>query len=92
MLGAQITCEFHYNNLQVAKNWGFKVPSETECCKDIEAVIRFVKKWDQLRHDLPYDIDGIVIKVNSLQQQEQMGFTAKSPGGLLPINFRQNKL
>ena len=44
ILGAQITCELHYDNLQVAKNWGFKVPSETECCKDIEAVIRFVKE------------------------------------------------
>ena len=88
MLGAQITCELHYDNLQVAKNWGFKVPSETECCKDIEAVIRFVKKWDQLRHDLPYDIDGIVIKVNSLQQQEQMGFTAKSPRWAIAYKFQ----
>ena len=88
MLGAQITCELHYDNLQVAKNWGFKVPSETECCKDIEAVIRFVKKWDQLRHDLPYDIDGIVIKVNSLQQQEKMGFTAKSPRWAIAYKFQ----
>ena len=78
ILGKEIPCNLHYDNLEAAKSWGFKVPAETECCKDIDAVIRFVQKWDKLRHDLPYDIDGIVIKVNSLQQQEQMGFTAKS--------------
>lgn len=88
MLGAQIPCGLHYNNLQAAKSWGFKVPSETECCKDIEAVISFIHKWDQLRHDLPYDIDGIVIKVNSLQQQEEMGFTAKSPRWAIAYKFK----
>ena len=64
------------------------MPAETECCKDIDAVIRFVQKWDKLRHDLPYDIDGIVIKVNSLQQQEQMGFTAKSPRWAIAYKFK----
>ena len=88
MLGKQIPCDLHYYNLEAAKSWGFKVPSETECCKDIDAVIRFVQKWDALRHDLPYDIDGIVIKVNSLQQQEQMGFTAKSPRWAIAYKFK----
>lgn len=88
MLGSQITCDLHYDNLQQAKSWGFKVPAETVCCKDIEAVIRFLQKWDKLRHDLPYDIDGIVIKVNSLQQQEQMGFTAKSPRWAIAYKFQ----
>lgn len=88
MLGSQIPCDLHYDNLQQAKSWGFKVPAETECCKDIESVIRFVQKWDKLRHDLPYDIDGIVIKVNSLQQQEQMGFTAKSPRWAIAYKFQ----
>ena len=64
------------------------MPTETECCKDIDAVIHFVQKWDKLRHDLPYDIDGIVIKVNSLQQQEQMGFTAKSPRWAIAYKFK----
>ena len=88
MLGKQTPCNLHYDNLEKAKSWGFKVPSETECCKDIDAVISFVQKWDKLRHDLPYDIDGIVIKVNSLQQQEQMGFTAKSPRWAIAYKFK----
>ena len=88
MLGKQIPCDLHYDNLEAAKSWGFKVPAETECCKDIDAVIRFVQKWDKLRHNLPYDIDGIVIKVNSLQQQEQMGFTAKSPRWAIAYKFK----
>ena len=88
ILGKQIPYDLHYDNLEAAKSWGFKVPSETECCKDIDAVIRFVQKWDMLRHDLPYDIDGIVIKVNSLQQQEQMGFTAKSPRWAIAYKFK----
>ncbi|MBF91003.1 MAG: DNA ligase (NAD(+)) LigA [Flavobacteriales bacterium] len=88
MLGKQTPYDLHYENLEAAKSWGFKVPSETECCKDIDAVIRFVKKWDKLRHDLPYDIDGIVIKVNSLRQQEQMGFTAKSPRWAIAYKFK----
>ena len=88
ILGKQIPCNLHYDNLEAAKSWGFKVPAETECCKDIDAVIRFVQKWDKLRHDLPYDIDGIVIKVNSLQQQEQMGFTAKSPRWAIAYKFK----
>ena len=88
MLGKQIPFDLHYDNLEQAKSWGFKVPSETECCKDIDAVIRFVQKWDKLRHDLPYDIDGVVIKVNSLQQQEQMGFTAKSPRWAIAYKFK----
>ena len=87
MLGKQ-SIDLHYDNLEAAKSWGFKVPTETECCKDIDAVIRFVQKWDKLRHDLPYDIDGIVIKVNSLQQQEQMGFTAKSPRWAIAYKFK----
>ena len=88
ILGKQIPCNLHYDNLEAAKSWGFKVPAETECCKDIDAVIRFVQKWDKLRHDLPYDIDGIVIKVNSLQQQEQMGFTAKCPRWAIAYKFK----
>ena len=88
MLGKQMACDLHYDNLEAAKSWGFKVPNESECLKDIDAVIRFVQKWDKLRHDLPYDIDGIVIKVNSLQQQEQMGFTAKSPRWAIAYKFK----
>ena len=91
VLGKQIPCDLHYDNLEAAKSWGFKVPRDTECCKDIDAVIRFVQKWDKLRHDLPYDIDGIVIKVNSLLQQEQMGFTAKSPRWAIAYKFKADQ-
>lgn len=88
MLGAQTPCNLHYDNLQKAKEWGFKIPQETEVCSNIEEVIRFVQSWDEKRHDLPYDIDGIVIKVNSLSQQEEMGFTAKSPRWAISYKFK----
>ena len=79
MLGKELPSQRHYENLQIAREWGFKIPHEIEVCSSIGKVIDFVNYWDNKRHNLPYDIDGIVIKVNDLRLQEQMGFTAKSP-------------
>jgi DNA ligase (NAD+) len=88
MLGTQTPSDLHYDNLQKAKAWGFKIPEETQVCSNIDAVIKFVQSWDKKRHDLPYDIDGIVIKVNSLSQQDEMGFTAKSPRWAISYKFK----
>jgi DNA ligase (NAD+) len=78
----------HYQNLQLAKDWGFKIPSYTQHCESIDKVIEFIHYWDKERHILPFDIDGIVIKVDSIEQQEQLGFTAKSPRWAISYKFK----
>ena len=88
LLGKKLPHQIHYDNLQEAKKWGFKIPSETTVCNSIDKVIEFVNYWDEKRHDLPYDIDGIVIKVNDLKLQDQMGFTAKSPRWAIAYKFK----
>ena len=92
LLGKELPYNMHYNNLQEAKQWGFKIPSETTVCSSIEKVIEFVQYWDKKRHDLPYDIDGIVIKVNDLKLQDQMGFTAKSPRWAIAYKFKAEQV
>ncbi|GAF13556.1 DNA ligase [Bacillus sp. JCM 19045] len=69
----------HYEGLQFLNEIGFKVSQEAQECASIEDVIAFTETWTEKRHDLPYEIDGIVIKVNNLAQHETLGFTAKSP-------------
>lgn len=78
----------HYQKLQEAKKWGFKVPNETRVFNDIDGVLNFVKQWDKDRHDLPYDIDGIVIKVDSYLLQEELGYTAKAPRWAISYKFK----
>ena len=79
LLGDNLPSNSHYENLQKAKEWGFKIPNEIEKHKSIDDVLKFIEKWNTKRHNLPYEIDGIVIKVNNIDLQEEMGFTAKSP-------------
>jgi len=74
--------------LQAARNWGFKVPPEAQICTSIDEVMAYIDHWDQRRHSLPYETDGVVIKVNDLQQQEELGFTAKSPRWALAYKFQ----
>lgn len=80
-LGAVEGVQFdtHTDALAALKGYGFSVNPHTERCPDIEAVIAVVQSWDQRRHDLPYDTDGMVIKVDSLDQQRRLGFTSKFP-------------
>jgi DNA ligase (NAD+) len=92
LLGKELPYQIHYDNLQEAKKWGFKIPSETTLCNSIDKVIEFVNYWDEKRHDLPYDIDGIVIKVNDLKLQDQLGFTAKSPRWAIAYKFKAEQV
>ncbi|MBI9059326.1 MAG: NAD-dependent DNA ligase LigA [Labilibaculum sp.] len=92
LLGKEIPTRNHYSNLQSAKDWGFKVPSNTKLCKNIEEVIAFIKEWDEKRDDLPVPIDGIVIKVNSLDMQEELGFTAKSPRWAISYKYKAERV
>lgn len=92
LLGKELPHQIHYDNLEEAKSWGFKIPSETSVCSSIEKVVEFIDYWDTKRHDLPYDIDGIVIKVNNLKLQDQMGFTAKSPRWAIAYKFKAEQV
>ncbi|WP_430907831.1 NAD-dependent DNA ligase LigA [Maribacter sp. 2-571] len=74
--------------LEKAREWGFKVPSVAKHCKTVGEIMDFVAYWDVHRHELPYETDGVVIKVNDLQQQEELGFTSKSPRWAMAYKFK----
>ncbi len=92
LLGENLPSDCHYSNLQQAKKWGFKIPSEIENHNNIDSVLNFISKWDKERNNLPYEIDGIVIKVNEISAQEQMGFTAKSPRWAIAYKFQAEQV
>ena len=78
----------HFNKLERAREWGFKVSDATQRCGSLEVVNQFLDHWESARHELPVATDGAVIKVNSLQQQELLGFTAKSPRWAVAYKFK----
>ena len=78
----------HYDSLLAARKAGFKIPKTIMLASSIEEVFRFVNEWDMKRHQLPYETDGVVIKVNNLQQQEELGYTAKSPRWAVAYKFK----
>jgi len=92
LLGEDLPFASHYENLRAAKNWGFNVPDYSVKCKDADAVYEYIKLWEQSRQELPFDIDGVVIKVNALAQQEKLGFTAKSPRWAIAYKFKAERL
>jgi len=91
MLGEQLPCEKHYDNLMAARSWGFKVSDATRVCKSLNEVFEFIQYWDTERKNLPVATDGIVIKVNSLLQQKNLGFTAKLPRWAIAYKFQAEK-
>jgi DNA ligase (NAD+) len=78
----------HWESLQAVKSWGFHVNDESRLCNTINEVLAFINEWDKKRFDLSYDIDGIVIKVNNYNQQQELGFTAKSPRWAISYKFK----
>ena len=78
----------HYESLIAARSWGFKISDFVVRCKTLEDIFDYLNTWDAARYDLPFDIDGIVIKVNDLHQQEMLGFTAKSPRWAIAYKFK----
>ncbi len=78
----------HWDSLQAVKSWGFHVNENTQLCSDINGVFEFIKEWDKKRFTLSYDIDGIVIKVNNFGQQQELGFTAKSPRWAIAYKYK----
>ena len=88
LLGEDLPHETHYENLMEAAGWGFKVADSIRICKNIEDVIRFIGSWENKRDSLPYETDGVVIKVNSIDQQKELGFTAKSPRWAIAYKYK----
>lgn len=88
LLAENLPYENHYNNLKEALEWGFNVPDSMKLCSNIDEVIKFINSWENERKNLPYDTDGVVIKVNSLSQQKMLGFTAKSPRWAIAYKYK----
>jgi DNA ligase (NAD+) len=82
----------HFESLSAARKVGFKVPKSIVLAKSIDEVFDFVNNWDLKRHTLPYETDGIVIKVNNLQQQEELGYTSKAPRWAIAYKFKAEQV
>ncbi|ETN95653.1 DNA ligase, NAD-dependent [Zhouia amylolytica AD3] len=88
IVGERLGISTQYDILKTARKWGFKVPSEAKLCKNTAEVMEFVEYWENRKDDLPYEIDGVVVKVNSIQYQEELGYTAKSPRWAMAYKFK----
>ncbi len=88
LLGENLPNSSHFENLTAAREWGFKIPGYIRKIEDISDLFTFIRDWDEKRKGLPFDIDGIVIKVNRYDQQEELGFTAKSPRWAIAYKFK----
>ena len=88
VLSEELPHDTHFDNMMEASGWGFRVPDSIRLCKDIECVMKFINFWESERRNLPFDIDGVVIKVNSLKQQEDLGFTAKFPRWAIAYKYK----
>ncbi|MDR1761179.1 MAG: NAD-dependent DNA ligase LigA [Bacteroidales bacterium] len=78
----------HFENLEIARSWGFNIPSVAQQCSSIDEIFSYIQMWDKKRHTLPFDIDGIVIKVDSIALQQELGFTAKIPRWAIAYKFK----
>ena len=92
MLGENLPTNFHLQNLEKAKSWGLKISETTKLKSDINGVIDYVNYWEEARHDLPFEIDGIVIKVNNTDLQEELGFTSKFPRWAISYKFKSEQV
>jgi len=90
--GERLEIASQFDNLKKARDWGFKVPSVSKLVNSIDSVIEFVNYWDVQRHSLPYETDGVVIKVNDLQQQDELGYTAKAPRWAMAYKFKAERV
>jgi DNA ligase (NAD+) len=82
----------HYESLQAARQWGFNISNYMALCKSVEEIYDFINYWDVKRHELPFAIDGIVLKVNNYEQQQTLGFTAKSPKWAIAYKFKAEEV
>ncbi len=91
LLGAKLPAETHFDNLEAARSWGFKIPDVIRVCNSLQDIYDYIAYWDAERKNLPVATDGIVLKVNSLRQQLNLGFTAKSPRWAIAYKFQAER-
>lgn len=88
LLGEDLPYLTHYENLQIAREWGFKIPEYIKRCRTLDEVFQFIDYWETERKNLPFDIDGVVVKVNNHEQQRILGYTAKSPRWAIAYKYK----
>lgn len=92
LVGTNLPVTTQFESLEAARSWGFKVPEIATLATSIEEVMDFITHWDSHRHELPYETDGVVIKVNNLLQQEELGYTAKAPRWAMAYKFKAEQV
>ena len=92
LIGNNLPFQSHFEGLDKARSWGFKVPKQSHLAKNIYEVFDFIHLWDKNRHTLPYETDGVVVKVNNLHLQEELGYTSKSPRWSIAYKFKAEQV
>ena len=92
LTGENLKVNTQMESLEHARDWGFNVPHEAKLAKSMDEVFNYINYWDEHRRDLPYETDGVVVKVNSLQHQEELGYTAKSPRWAMAYKFKAEQV
>ncbi|WP_396191318.1 NAD-dependent DNA ligase LigA [Flavobacterium sp.] len=92
IIGTNLPFSTQYEGLETARNWGFKVPNQSKLANNLDEVFEFIEYWDVHRHDLPYETDGVVIKVNDFNHQNELGYTAKSPRWAIAYKFKSEQV
>ncbi|WP_297515582.1 NAD-dependent DNA ligase LigA [Flavobacterium sp.] len=92
IVGNNLPFQTQFDGLQAARQWGFKVPNQSKLTQNLQEVFEFIEYWDVHRHELPYETDGVVIKVNDLHLQEELGFTAKAPRWAIAYKFKSEQV
>ena len=92
IVGNNLNIKTQFEGLEAARKWGFKVPKEAKLANSLAEVLEYIHYWDKHRHNLPYETDGVVIKVNSFQHQDELGYTAKSPRWAIAYKFKAEQV
>ncbi len=92
IIGNNLPFQSQYDGLESAREWGFKVPAQSRLAKNMQEVFEYIDYWDVHRHELPYETDGVVIKVNSFHHQQELGYTAKSPRWAIAYKFKSEQV
>lgn len=92
MIGNNLPIASQYEGLELSRKLGFKVPSQSKLAKNIDEVFEFIEHWDKNRHNLPYETDGVVVKINNIHFQEELGYTAKSPRWAMAYKFKAEQV
>jgi len=92
IVGNNLNLESQFDGLGKARSWGFKVPQEAKLVHSIDEVLEYINYWDEHRFNLPFEIDGVVVKVNNLHQQDELGFTSKAPRWAMAYKFKAEQV